>query len=174
MIKKNSKNVFIIAEVGQNHQGKLSLALEYVKIFAGLGADAIKFQIRNNKTLFSKEAYSADYNSENAFAETYGKHREKLELSYDDLIKVRKECKKYKVKFMVTPFDEKSLDKICKIGVDIIKIASFDLGNLPLIHRIANKKKTTVISVGGGNIKQIRRSVEILKKKNKKYNYFTL
>tara|TARA_B100001057_G_scaffold482529_1_gene558033 strand:- start:1612 stop:2634 length:1023 start_codon:yes stop_codon:yes gene_type:complete len=164
MKNKNKKNFFVIAEVGQNHQGKVNLALEYVKIFAGLGADAVKFQIRNNKTLFSEEAYKAKYNSENAFAKTYGKHREKLELSYKDLIKVKKECKKYKVKFMVTPFDEESLEKICKIGVDIIKIASFDLGNLPLIHRIASKKKTTVISVGGGNMKQITSSIKTLKK----------
>ena len=87
---------FIIIEFGQNHQGKLSNALEYVKIFSALGADAIKFQVRNNKSLFSNEAYKANYNSENAFAKTYGKHREKLELSYNDLVKVRKECRKYK------------------------------------------------------------------------------
>ncbi len=165
MIKKNKKkDYFVIAEVGQNHQGKVSHALEYVKTFSALGADAIKFQVRNNKFLFSNLAYKAQYNSENAFARTYGKHREKLELSYKDLLKVRNECKKYKVKFMVTPFDELSLEKICKIGVDIIKIASFDLGNLPFINKIAKKKKTTIISVGGGNLTQIESSVNLLKK----------
>ncbi len=168
MIKKNKKNYFVIAEVGQNHQGNVNYALNYVRTFAALGADAIKFQVRSNKTLFSKEAYKASYNSENAFAKTYGKHREKLELSFKDLIKVRRECKKNNVKFMVTPFDEQSLNKICKIGVDIIKIASFDLGNLPLIYKIAKKKKTTVISIGGGNLRQINSSVKILKKYVKK------
>lgn len=54
MIKKNNVNPFIIAEVGQNHQGKINLALKYVKTFASLGANAIKFQVRNNKKLFSK------------------------------------------------------------------------------------------------------------------------
>tara|TARA_E500000178_G_C16885025_1_gene690829 strand:- start:6 stop:1031 length:1026 start_codon:yes stop_codon:yes gene_type:complete len=165
MKKKNyKKDYFVIAEVGQNHQGSVDYALEYVKIFSALGADAIKFQVRNNKSLFSNEAYKANYNSENAFAKTYGKHREKLELSYKDLVRVKNECKRYNVKFMVTPFDEISLEKICKIGVDIIKIASFDLGNLPLINKIAKKKKTTVISVGGGNSKQIESSVKLLKK----------
>jgi sialic acid synthase len=54
MIKKNKKkDYFIIAEVGQNHQGKVSHALEYVRTFSSLGADAIKFQVRNNKFLFS-------------------------------------------------------------------------------------------------------------------------
>ena len=101
---------FFIAEVGQNHQGDLEKAREYIRVFSFAGADAIKFQVRNNKSLFSNEAYKANYNSENAFAKTYGKHREKLELSYNDLVKVRKECRKYKVKFMVTPFDEISLE----------------------------------------------------------------
>ena len=71
---------FIIAEVGQNHNGNLDLAREYIKVFASLGADAVKFQTRNNKYLFSKDSYEADYNSENAFAKTYGAHREILEL----------------------------------------------------------------------------------------------
>lgn len=167
MIKKNNVNPFIIAEVGQNHQGKINLALKYVKTFASLGANAIKFQVRNNKKLFSKESYNAVYNSENSFGKSYGAHREKLELSYKDLIKIKKECKKNNVKFMITPFDEESLEKICKIGVDIIKVASFDLGNLPFLYKIAKKKKTTVISVGGGNLKQITSSIKILKKKVK-------
>lgn len=141
MIKKNNVNPFIIAEVGQNHQGKINLALKYVKTFASLGANAIKFQVRNNKKLFSKESYNAVYNSENSFGKSYGAHREKLELSYKDLIKIKKECKKNNVKFMITPFDEESLEKICKIGVDIIKVASFDLGNLPFLYKIAKKKK---------------------------------
>ena len=90
MKKKNyKKDYFVIAEVGQNHQGNVNNALEYVKIYSALGADAIKFQVRNNKSLFSDEAYNANYNSENAFAKTYGKHREKLELSYKDLIRAK-------------------------------------------------------------------------------------
>ena len=74
---------FIIAEVGQNHQGDLDKAREYIRTFAYEGANAIKFQTRNNKYLFSKDAYETNYNSENAFAKTYGAHREKLELSED-------------------------------------------------------------------------------------------
>jgi N-acetylneuraminate synthase/sialic acid synthase len=61
---------------------------------------------------------------------------------------------------MSTPFDEPSLELLCSVDVDIIKIASFDLGNLPLIHRIAAMGKPVVMSVGGGKIDQIRSSVE--------------
>ena len=153
---------FVIAEVGQNHQGDLDIAREFIKVFAMSGADAIKFQTRDNKYLFSKEAYDAPYNSENAFAATYGSHREKLELKPEWLPLLKEDCVKYGVKFMSTPFDEPSLELLCEVGVDLMKIASFDLGNLPLIHRIAKKGKPVALSIGGGKIDQIRASVDIL------------
>ena len=141
---------FVIAEVGQNHQGDLEIAREYIRIYAYEGADAIKFQTRDNKYLFSKDAYEADYASENAFAETYGAHREKLELKPEWLSILKEDCVKYGVKFMSTPFDEPSLKLLEQIDVDILKIASFDLGNLPFINRIASLGKPVVMSVGGG------------------------
>ena len=162
--KDISDEPFIIAEVGQNHQGELDKAREYIRIFAFEGADAVKFQTRNNKYLFSQEAYEALYSSENAFAETYGAHREHLELKPEWLSILKEDCIKYGVKFMSTPFDEPSLELLKKIDVDILKIASFDLGNLPFIHRIARMGKPVVMSVGGGKIDQIRSSIEVLLK----------
>jgi len=153
---------FIIAEVGQNHQGDLKNAREFIRIFAFEGADAVKFQTRNNKYLFSQDAYEAPYTSENAFAETYGAHRECLELKPEWLPILKEDCIKHGVKFMSTPFDEPSLELLKQIDVDILKVASFDLGNLPLIHRIASLGKPVVMSVGGGKIDQIRSSVEVL------------
>ncbi len=155
-------SVLIIAEVGQNHQGDLDIALEYIKVFANAGADVIKFQTRNNKYLFSKESYETTYNSENAFADAYGLHREKLELKPEWLPIIKENCVKHGVKFMSTPFDESSIELLCDIGVDLLKVASFDLGNLPLINRIAKTGKPVAISTGGGKIDQIRASVNIL------------
>jgi len=153
---------FIIAEVGQNHNGSLDQAREYIRVFASEGADAVKFQTRNNKYLFSQDAYDAPYSSENAFAATYGAHREKLELKPEWLPILKEDCIKHGVKFMSTPFDEPSLDLLKAIDVDILKIASFDVGNLPFIHRVAALGKPVVMSVGGGKIEQIRSSVEAL------------
>lgn len=155
---------FIIAEIGQNHQGELEIAREYIRIFAMAGADAVKFQTRDNKYLFSKEAYEAPYDSENAFASAYGPHREKLELKPEWLPLLKEDCVKFGVKFMSTPFDEPSLELLCDVGVDLFKVASFDLGNLPFINRIAKKGKPVVLSVGGGNADQIRSSVDVLLK----------
>ena len=81
---------FIIAEVGQNHQGNVNTAKKYIEVFASMGADAIKFQTRDNKNLFDKTAYNKEYSSENAFAKKYGEHRQKLELSLNDLKVLKK------------------------------------------------------------------------------------
>lgn len=157
---------FIIAEVGQNHQGDLDTAIEYIKVFAYEGADAVKFQTRNNRYLFSQDAYDAPYTSENAFADNYGAHREKLELKPEWLPILKDTCVKNGVKFMSTPFDEPSLQILKEIDVDILKVASFDLGNLPFINRISKLGKPVVMSVGGGKIDQIRSSVEVLLQNN--------
>lgn len=163
--KKELENKsFLIAEVGQNHQGDLDLAIQYIKEFADTGVDAIKFQTRNNKYLFSECAYNKSYNSENAFSDVYGHHREKLELNIAWLPILKEECQKNGVKFMSTPFDEPSLEVLDEVGVDIYKIASFDLGNLPFINKIAQKGKPVVISIGGGKIDQIRESISLLSK----------
>ena len=153
---------FIIAEVGQNHNGQLDIAREYIKVFADAGADAIKFQTRENKFLFSESAYNARYDSENAFAETYGAHREKLELKPEWLPILKEDCVRHGVKFMSTPFDEPSLELLISVGVDIIKIASFDTGNLPFINKIAQMGKPTVISIGGAKAEHIKSSVDLL------------
>lgn len=157
---------FIIAEVGQNHQGDLDTAIEYIKVFAYEGADAVKFQTRNNRYLFSQDAYDAPYTSENSFADNYGAHREKLELKPEWLPILKDTCVKNGVKFMSTPFDEPSLQILKEIDVDILKVASFDLGNLPFINRISKLGKPVVMSVGGGKIDQIRSSVEVLLQNN--------
>ena len=70
LIDKLGKKPIIIAEVGQNHQGSLKTAISYIKEFAFRGADIIKFQSRNNKELFSKEAYDKNYDSDEILFKT--------------------------------------------------------------------------------------------------------
>ena len=164
LIKSLGKKPLVIAEVGQNHQGSLELAKKYVEEFSKKGADIIKFQVRDNKKLFSKEAYNKIYDSENSFGTTYGQHREKLELNFKELKIIRNECKKRNLYFMITPFDENSLKLVSKLNVDIIKIASFDLGNIPFINLISKQKKIVAISTGGGNSKEIGVSLKVLAK----------
>lgn len=164
--KFNNDNIFVIAEVGQNHQGDVNLALEYIKIFSELGADAIKFQMRDIDFLFDEKALSRPYFSENSFANTYGEHRKKLELSLDDFKKIQQQCHNFKVKFMCTPFEENSLNQLINIGVEIIKISSFDLGNSPFLEKIAKTNLPIVMSTGGGDDDQIDKSISLIKQFN--------
>lgn len=160
--KKLRNEPFFIAEVGQNHQGDFDLAKKYVEEFSRLGANAVKFQMRDNKTLFSKEKYDSPYDNENSFALTYGAHREALELTANELFDLKNIAHKNNCLFMVTPFDENSLLQLAEMDIDIFKIASFDIGNLPFIEKVCAINKPTVLSVGGGNLEQIVASVEIL------------
>ena len=153
---------FFIAEIGQNHQGDLELAKSLLREFARVGASAVKFQMRDNRMLFSKNNYNRVYDSENAFAATYGEHREQLELTTDEFKALHELAASLNCAFMVTPFDEMSLKNIIELDVDIIKIASFDLGNIPFIEKICKYNKPTVLSVGGGKPEQIKASVDIL------------
>lgn len=161
---KFSRNMspYFIAEVGQNHNGNLDDALEYIRVFSAAGASAVKFQTRDNKFLFSTEAYEAPYHSDNAFGDTYGEHREFLELSRSDLLQIKDECKRCNVDFMSTPFDEPSIDLLMEVGVDLFKVASFDLGNIPLINRLVVTGKPIVLSIGGGRQDHIDSTINFL------------
>ena len=159
-----NKTPFIIAEVGQNHQGNEETAREYVRVFANLGADAVKFQTRDIDYLFSNEALAKDYNSNNAFGSSYGEHRRALELDVEFLAQLKKDCEEHNLKFISTPFDEPSLERLIDLDVDMLKIASFDLGNLPFIDKIAASKKPVIMSVGGGKASQIKSSVDAIRR----------
>ena len=161
--EETENDIFIIAEVGQNHQGQIDKAIDYVEEFARLGADAVKFQMRNIDYLFDSSASENLYDSPTSFGRTYGEHRKALELSEEEMLIIKDKCHSVGVKFMCTPFDEPSLDFLASIETDILKVASFDLGNLPLLDKICSKQIPIVLSLGGGGKDvHISKSVELL------------
>ena len=170
MLKSKKNAAYVIAEVGQNHQGDIDLAKRYIHRFAEAGADAIKFQKRDMETLFTREALEKPYDSENAFADTYGAHREFLELSIEEMHILKKECESAGVDFMCTAFDEVSLEGLVSIGTDVIKIASFDMGNLPFLGKVVLSGVPFVISSGGSNEDVVNKTIEYLSKLNASFN----
>lgn len=161
---RDSRTPFFIAEVGANHQGDLELAKRYIRTFAQAGASAIKFQKRDNITLFAKSAFDKPYNSNNSFGRTYGEHRQYLELELYQLEELKDECKNQGVYFMCTAFDEVSANGLIDIGVDILKVASFDIGNISFLEHLAATAKPLVLSTGGGSMPHITASVEAVGK----------
>lgn len=164
MLKLESKKnaAYIIAEIGQNHQGDLDMAKRYIEVFAHAGADAVKFQMRDNKTLFSPDQLARPYESENAFGPTYGEHREYLEFTPQQMRELKKVSEDNGVDFMCTAFDEVSLGHLQDMGVEIIKVSSFDLGNIPLVDKIIETGIPFVISVGGGTTDLVTNFVNYL------------
>ena len=153
---------FVIAEIGHNHQGNLENAIKLIRAAAGSGATAAKFQKRENKTLFTPELYNQKYNSENAFGETYGEHREALEFGVDEYKVCMAEAKNLGITFFATAFDFNSADFLSNLEVPAYKIASGDLQNLPLLRYVAKFRKPMIISTGGSNIDMIRSAVETI------------
>jgi len=157
------KRVIIIAEAGQNHNGKLSLAYKLVNIAKKCGADYIKFQTSIPKLHISKFAKKANYQIKN-----YSKKGnqlqmlEKLALSYDDFTKIKKYCRKKNINFLSTPFDLQSIDFLKKFNMKYYKIPSGEITNLPYLIKIAKLKKKIILSTGMANLKEIRNAIKIL------------
>src|SRR3569623_3821227 len=74
---------YVIAEIGNNHQGDLKTALNMIKVAAGMGVTAVKFQKRDNKALFTQAMYNKPYENENSYGATSGEHRDYLEIDMD-------------------------------------------------------------------------------------------
>lgn len=139
---------YIIAEAGHNHMGDVNIALRMVREAAAAGADCIKFQRIDAAKLFTKAAYAEGYNSENAFAPTYGQHRDALTLSNDDFRRVFDECQSEGITFACTPFEEWSADFLAEIGCEVFKMASFHMHDSALIFHVAQYGKPIIISTG--------------------------
>ena len=102
----DDSDCYIIAEIGNNHQGNLEQCKELFSVAKSCGADAVKLQKRDNKNLFTKDMYNSAYNSENAYGPTYGSHREALEFGRDEYVELINYAKELDITFFSTAFDE--------------------------------------------------------------------
>lgn len=164
-IAKNSP-AFVIAEIGHNHQGDLEKAKQMIKVAADCGADAVKFQKRFNKNLFTKAMYDKPYDNENSFGATYGEHREFLEFNKAQFIELIACAKQCNVEFMCTAFDVESADFLEDLGIASYKIASGDLTNTPLLEYIAKRKKPMFVSTGASDLNEVRTAYDTITKYN--------
>lgn len=147
---------YIIAEVGHNHQGSLDTALQMIKVAAAMGANAVKFQKRDNKRLYTKAMYEKPYENENSFGATYGQHRERLEFGMEEYRVLKRCAEEHGVEFLVTAFDEASVDFLEELGVSAYKTASADVTNTPLLTYIARLGKPLFVSTGAATLDEVR------------------
>jgi N-acetylneuraminate synthase/sialic acid synthase len=153
---------YVIAEIGHNHQGDLDKAKALIHAAHECGVDAVKFQKRDNRVLFTREFYESPYDNENSFGATYGEHREALELSKSDWFELAQYAREEGVAFVAAAFDEPSADFLAELGVDAFKFASGDLLNVPLLRHVAAFGRPMLLSTGGGTFEDIDRAVEAI------------
>ena len=153
----DDSDTFVIAEIGQNHEGDIKKCMALFDAAKECGATAVKLQKRNNRALYTKAYYDEPYNSENAYAPTYGAHREKLEFDRQQYVDLHQYAKEIGITMFSTAWDYDSADLLNDIGMPCFKIASGDLRTLPLIKHIARFGKPLFVSTGGGTLDDVRR-----------------
>ena len=153
--------VFVIAEIGNNHNGSLELAKKLVDAAIAAGADCVKFQLRNREVLYRRRA--DDSVTEDLGVEYIQDLLNKVELSLDDHHTVRDYCRARGVTYMCTPWDEPSVDELARMDVPALKLASADLCNPYLIEKAASLGKPLILSTGMSFEPEIVRAVDQLR-----------
>lgn len=167
--------VFIIAEAGCNHNGELKLAKKLIDIAKRAKADAVKFQSFKVEELAVKNAPKANYAISNTkFYKTQYEMQSKLQLSFNDQLKLLKYCKKKRIKFLSSSFDVQSTEDLKKMNLDIIKIPSGEITNLPNLIKIGSLKKKIILSTGMSTIREIKQAIKILNQKGTNQKDITL
>ena len=157
------KQVIIIAEAGQNHNGKLKLAYRLVDVAKKSGADFVKFQTSVPELHVSKFAKKANYQVKNwKEKESQLQMLKKLCLTFNDFKKIKKYCKKKKIEFLSTPFDLTSIEFLKKLKLKYFKIPSGEITNLPYLIKIAKLKKKIILSTGMANLVEIEKALKVL------------
>ena len=160
---------FIIAEIGNNHNGDMSIAKKLIDEAYKCGVNAVKFQTKDIETAFPQELLNRNYEGPNSFGKTYREHKEVLELNIDQLRELKKYSEEKNLIFFSTPFDVKSLKNLEDLEMEIYKISSFHVTDLELVEAIATKKKPIIMSTGMSTVKEIDNAVKILDKNNCEY-----
>lgn len=158
--------VLIIAEAGVNHNGDIHNAYKLVDAAAAAGVDYVKFQTFKASNLVSVKAKKAEYQIENTKNETESQLQmlQKLELSEEDHEKIINYCNTKGVKFFSTAFDLDSLGYLAKIGMDMVKIPSGEITNLPYLRKAAGLFKKAIISTGMSTVSEIKDAVNVFVK----------
>ena len=158
------KKAFILAEIGNNHNGDFNQARQMVIEAAKAGADGVKLQTFTPEKLVHKDSQVLP-------AAQSGKHKTQydrlndLKLTHGQFIELRNVASKLGVIFLSTPFDEESVDFLEEL-VPFYKVSSGDLNNTPLLKHIASKRKPVLLSTGMANEEDIHKALNVFNKKH--------
>lgn len=155
-------SVYIIAEAGVNHNGSFELACKLVNAAKTAGADCIKFQTFKSNKLVSRTAQKAEYQKVATGDISQQEMLQKLELSYDEFLKLKQYCDQVGIAFLSTPFDFESIDFLNTIDMPFWKIPSGEITNLPYLIALAKTGKPVVMSTGMCDMTEIAAAINVL------------
>ena len=149
--------VYIIAELGVNHDGSVERALEMTDAAAEAGADAIKLQLFRAETLMSKASRLAAYQAAAGERDPVAMLK-RLELSIGDMGRVVDRARSRGIHAIVTPFSAELVDAAERLGFDAYKTASPDIIHQPLLERLIATGKPLIVSTGAATVDEIARA----------------
>ncbi|MEE9324463.1 MAG: N-acetylneuraminate synthase family protein [Dehalococcoidia bacterium] len=160
--------VFVVAEIGVNHNGSMPTAKKLIDAAASAGADAVKFQKRNLKQVYQQEILDNPNLGEQSFQYMIPLLRE-FEFSEHDYFYLAGYAREKGLIFLCTPFDSDSADFVDSLKVPAYKIASADMINFPLLEHILSKGKPLLISTGMSTMEELDITVEFLKERGAQF-----
>ena len=161
---KDKKPIYIIAEIGINHNGDLDVAKQLINEAATCGVNAVKFQKRTIEKVYTKDIL--DQKRESPWGTTQRDQKFGLEFGYDEYKVIDNLCKSLKIDWFASAWDLESLKFLNQFDLKYNKVASAMITDLELMEAIANEKKYTFISTGMSTKQQIDNAVNIFKKLN--------
>ena len=158
------KKIFIIGEIGINHNGNLEIAKKIIEACKAAGADAVKFQKRTIDLVYTQE----DLKSlrESPWGNTFEQQKRGLELTENDYDEINKYAKNLNIYWFASSWDIQSQIFLRKYDLKFNKVASAMLTNYELLNMIAEEKKHTFVSTGMHTLDEIEKAVSIFKKNN--------
>ena len=168
--------VLIIAEAGVNHNGSLDNAFKLIDAAVDAGVDYVKFQTFKSENLVSKSAKKADYQIQNTGNSTDSQYEmlKKLELSHENHELLIDYCKQKNIQFFSTAFDLDSLKYLKEIGLDLVKIPSGEITNLPYLRKAAQLFNKVILSTGMCTMEDIEAAINIFLAENISKNNITI
>ena len=168
ILNKTTNHIYVIAEIGINHNGSLTTALELINYAHEAGVDAVKFQKRNINNIYNKKILD-DPNSGEWNIEYLIKELKELEFGKSEYDIIYNKCKELKLDLIITPFDIESVDFVLQYNVVAFKNASCNMNNYKLLDYIATKNLPVLISTGMWNDNEIQEATMYFKSKNINY-----
>lgn len=156
-------STLIVAEAGVNHNGSLKTALKLIEAATYAGVDAVKFQTFKADSLVSKNAPKAEYQKKTTSEEeSQFVMIKNLELDENIHKELNGYCKQKDIIFLSSPFDLESIDLLNELGLEIFKIPSGEITNLPYLKKIGSILKKVIISTGMADLGEIEAALNIL------------